>query len=105
MTPIEASSRDNEAVVFRILNKPLLIESDIKFKVGNSVRMSRLKVLFQKRFLPYWSEEIFTADQIKNTIPVTYILRDTSEEVIAGSFYNEELQKTDKEVYRIENFN
>jgi len=33
---------------------------------------------------------------------VTYILRDTSDEVIAGSFYNEELQKTKQEHFIIE---
>jgi len=33
---------------------------------------------------------------------VTYKLRDTSGEVIDGSFYNEELQKTTQEVFRIE---
>jgi len=79
-----------------------LIENVIKFKVGDSVRISRLKGIFEKGYLPNWSEEIFTVYQIKNTIPVTYILRDTSGEVIAGSFYNEELQKTKQEVFRIE---
>jgi len=34
---------------------------------------------------------------------VIYILRDASGEVINGSFYNEELQKTNQEVFRIGN--
>jgi len=67
-----------------------------------TVRISRLKGIFKKRYFPNWSEKIFTVDQIKNTIPVTYILRDTSGEVIKRSFYNEELQKTKQKVFRIE---
>jgi len=102
MSPIDASSKENDAEVYININKPLLIKNIIKFKVGDYVRISRLKEIFAKSYLPNWSEEIFTVDQIKNTIPLTYILRDTSEEIIAGSFYNEELQKTNQEVYRIE---
>jgi hypothetical protein len=36
------------------------------------------------------------------TVPITYKLKDILGEVITGSFYNEELQKTNQEVYRIE---
>ena len=39
---------------------------------------------------------------MKLTNPVTYILKDTSGDVLQGSFYEQELQKTDQEVYRIE---
>jgi len=78
MSPIKASSKKNEAEVYININKPLLIENVIKFKFEDSVRISRLKGIFEKGYLPNWSEEIFTVDQIKTTIPVTYILRDTS---------------------------
>jgi len=78
MAPIEASSKKNEVEVYRNINKPLLFETVIQFKVGGTVRISRLKGIFEKGYLPNWSEEIFTVDQIKDTIPVTYILRDTS---------------------------
>jgi len=102
MIPIEASSKENESEVYRNINKPLLIDSVIKFKVGDSVRISRSKGIFEKGYLPNWSEKIYTVDQIKNTIPVTYFLRDTSGEVIEGSFYNQELQKTKQKVFKIE---
>jgi len=65
MTPIEASSKENEAEVYRNTNKPLLFENVVKFKVGDSVRMSRTKGIFEKKILPNWSEEIYTVDQKK----------------------------------------
>ena len=73
-----------------------------KFKVGDKVRISRIKGIFEKGFLPNWSEELFEVHKIKRSIPVTYILKDTNNEVISGSFYNEELQKSDQETFRIE---
>ena len=36
------------------------------------------------------------------TIPVTYKITDYNEEEIQGSFYEEELQKTKQDIYRIE---
>jgi len=52
MSPIDVSSEENEAEVYRNINKPLLIENVIKFKVGDSVRISRLKGILEKRYSP-----------------------------------------------------
>ncbi len=102
MTPTEASEKENEVEVLnnqgfagRIAKKP-------KFKVGDRVRISRLKGLFEKGYLPNWSEEVFEIVEVKYTNPYTYILKDSQGEVVVGSFYTEELQKTSQEVYRIE---
>ena len=40
--------------------------------------------------------------KIQLTIPVTYKKTDYNGEVIQGSFYEEELQKTSQDVFRIE---
>jgi hypothetical protein len=40
--------------------------------------------------------------KVIQTAPITYIIKDSLGEVIQGSFYNEELQKTSQEIYRIE---
>ena len=37
-----------------------------------------------------------------NTVPQTYIISDLNSEEIAGSFYEKELQKTNREEFRIE---
>ena len=41
-------------------------------------------------------------DKVQKTVPVTYKIKDSLGRLIEGSFYNEELQKTDQEVYRVE---
>ena len=73
-----------------------------KFKLGDTVRISRIKGLFEKGYLPNYSEEVFTIAEVKLTVPVTYILKDSADNLIQGGFYDQELQKTKQEIYRIE---
>ena len=40
--------------------------------------------------------------EIKNTVPWTYVINDLNSEEIIGSFYEKELQKANKEEFRIE---
>jgi len=41
-------------------------------------------------------------DKVQTTIPVTYKLKNLLGEEIEGSFYEQELQKSQQEVYRVE---
>ena len=102
MTPVEASMKENEVDVLNNHGFADRSNKKHKFKVGDEVRISRLKGLFEKGYLPNWSEEVLEIVEAKDTNPFTYILKDTQGEVIAGSFYAEELQHTNQEVYRIE---
>ena len=52
--------------------------------------------------MPNWSEEIFIIKKIKNTVPWTYVLNDLNGEKIIGTFYENELQKTKQNKFRIE---
>ena len=49
-----------------------------------------------------WSEEIFIIKKIKNTVPWTYVFNDLNGEELIGTFYENELQKTNKKEYTIE---
>ena len=40
--------------------------------------------------------------EIRPTNPITYKIKDLNDEEIGGTFYGEELQKTDQTVFRIE---
>lgn len=75
-----------------------------KFKVGDKVRISNQKTVFEKGYTPNWTSEIFTVSEIQtNTRPVTYLLTDHSGSEIKGSFYAEELAKTNyPDVYLVE---
>ena len=58
-----------------------------KFKVGDNVRISKYKNIFGKGYMPNWSEEVFIASKIKNTVPWTYVVNDLNGEKIIGIFY------------------
>ena len=79
-----------------------LNDIDPKFKAGGHVRISKCKNIFAKGYTPNWSEEIFVIKEIKNTVPWTYDINDLSKEQITGTFYENELQRTSQEEFRIE---
>ena len=69
-------------------------KKDSKLKVRDHVRISRHKDIFAKRYTQNWSEEVFVIRKIKNTVLGTYVISDLNGEEIAGTFYKQELQKT-----------
>ena len=104
LTPVEASKKKNELAVWRNLYPDRFKIYDLtpKFSVGDEVRISKNKAIFEKGYTTRWTEEIFTIIEIQNTNPVTYKLADLQGEEIKGTFYEPELQKTEQQVFRIE---
>ena len=104
MTPIEASKKKNELTVWRNLYPDRYKTHNLqpKFSVGDEVRITKKKKVFEKGYTTRWTEEIFTIKKIQNTDPITYKLEDLQGEEIKGSFYEQELQKTAQQIYRIE---
>ena len=58
--------------------------------------------MFASGYTQNWSEEVFVACKIKDTVPWTYMISHLNGEPITGSFYEKELQKTSQEKFRIE---
>ena len=52
--------------------------------------------------MPNWSEQIFAIKKIKNTVPQTYVINDLNGEEIISTFYENELQGTKQNEFRIE---
>lgn len=74
-----------------------------KFQVGDRVRISKVKRLFEKSYLPNFTEEMFTIHKrFARQVPV-YKLKDDAGEILDGTFYEAELQKVIKkdDVYRV----
>ena len=67
-------------------------KKDLKFKVGDHVRISKYKNIFAKGYAPNWSEEVFVVSKIKNTVPWTYVASDLNGEEITGSFCEKNLE-------------
>ena len=72
-----------------------------KFKVGDKVRISKYKTTFANGYAPNWSEESFVIKKVKNTVSWTYVISDINGEEIAGTFYEEEMQKTNKKTLQL----
>ena len=68
-------------------------EKNCEYKVGDRVRISKYKNIFDKGYAQNWSEEVFIVSKIKNKVPWTYVISDLNGEPITGSFYEKELQK------------
>ena len=73
-----------------------------KFQLGDRVRISKVKRMLEKSYLPNFTEEMFTVyKRFARQVPV-YKLKDDAGKILDGTFYEAELQKLIKEddVYR-----
>ena len=78
------------------------VEAKPKFKIGDRVRILKKKKTFEKSFTPNWTEELFIVSGVRLTKPVTYNVKDLKGETTKGALYQQELQKANQEVYRID---
>ena len=104
MKPIDASKKSNENIVRKNYNFEITNKKQ-KFKIGDKVRVSLLKNTFEKGYTSNWSEEIFIIYDIKTSNVHYYYLKDLNGEKLDGTFYQEELSKTnmkDDDLYIIE---
>ena len=93
MTPIEGSKKINENKTKNIYNFDKTAKIG-KFKIGDRVRLSLEKNIFEKSYETNWTEEIFEIYDIKYSNVPYYYLKDLNGGKIQGSFYELELQKT-----------
>ncbi|CAP27572.1 Protein CBG07546 [Caenorhabditis briggsae] len=94
MTPIEASKTENVQKVHDNLfpSKKLFEESPkSKFKIDDTVRITKYKAVFAKGYLPNWSTEMFKISEVHPGEVISYSIRDLADEEIKGKFYEEEL--------------
>jgi hypothetical protein len=93
MKPIDARKKENEEVDWYNLYGANLEKTfgKQKFKVGESIRISKFKSIFTKGYLPNFTEEVFEIKQVIFTKPIVYKLEDYQNELIDGYFYEEEL--------------
>lgn len=94
MRPIDVTPENAMEVWFRLYDRlPRNVESQDKINVGDRVRISKVKSVFEKGYLPNWSEEEFFVDQVNTKFkPTMYKLIDYHGNPIEGSFYSYEIQ-------------
>ena len=105
MKPSQVTKK-NDGVVWDTLYGKSISEpiGRFVFNIGDKVRISKVKRTFEKGYTPNWSREIFTIAERLPRRPPVYRVKDYDGEVLQGVFYEQELQKVQKEddVYQIE---
>lgn len=94
MAPSKVTKQD-EAQILKKLFPTHQKRMKIVFKIGDVVRISKLKGTFYKTYLPNWTTRLYKIDGIRNEPIPTYYIRDFhTNEPIKGQFYTQELKKT-----------
>ena len=71
MTPIQASKKINDKVVYKNLKDKRGVQKP-KFKLGQLVRTADIKKLFSKGDSTYWSYKLDTITEVKHDTIPTY---------------------------------
>lgn len=92
-TPLEA--RLNSGIIrYKTIVQKNHKKPESKLKINDNGWISKYKHNFSKGCTPNWTTEIFTIAQVLNTNPITYLLKDSFNNIITGCFYKEEIRKT-----------
>ena len=84
MTPKEACRKENKNKVWRNWYPQFGGKTLIpKFSIGDNVRKTKKKNLFDKGYTQRWAEQVFKISKIQLTIPVTYKITDYNGEKIS----------------------
>ena len=103
LKPVDVNSDTVDEVRQSFQRKRAVGKSDVQ--VGEKVRISKVRSVFAKGYLPNWTEEIFTVSSINTKqSPITYKLKDYTGEEIEGSFYRQEIEPIihDDDTYLVE---
>ncbi|XP_067205393.1 uncharacterized protein [Linepithema humile] len=102
MRPIDVTPEIAKGLLSTVYSN-IKIAAPAKFRVGDSVRVSKFKTVFEKGYTPNWSTEVFKIATVQRTNPVTYLIKDYRGDPVAGGFYEYELLKTAQpDVYLVE---
>lgn len=102
MKPKDVSA-EHEEKLRNLLNGSKFINKKPKFKIGDHVRISKYKGIFEKGYTPNWGVEIFKVFKVQRTRPITYKIKDYKNNELNGCFYEFELLKVKHhDVYLVE---
>lgn len=102
MKPKDVKKSDEKRLLKTAYNYNIRLVKN-KYRVGESVRISKYKHVFEKGYTPNWTTEIFKIVAVSNKFPITYTIEDLSGNQIAGRFYEYEIQRvSNPDVYLVE---
>ena len=102
MKPKDVNKTNENMVWVTLYGSPLGKLPLPKFRIGDTVRVSKYKSIFGKGYEANFTEEIFKVNRVLRGDPTVYELEDHEGEPIIGKFYEEELSTVNKKTIRIE---
>ena len=91
MRPVDVTPAIAERLVDTVYNNEINVAGPARFKVGDMVRVSKYKTIFEKGYTPNWTTEVFKIVKVQRTNPATYLLEDYRGKPVEGAFYEQEL--------------
>ena len=64
-----------------------------RFKVGDSIRVSKFKTIFEKGYTLNWTTKVFGIIKVQKTNPMAYLLENYRGKSVAEGFYEYELHR------------
>jgi hypothetical protein len=99
MAPNEVNAENEKEIFQKIYDYDHLDRNKFhkraKFKVNDSVRISKKRGAFDKSYLVNYSYEVFKIRKVLWTNPVSYLLEDFQQQPIIGAFSEFELKRSD----------
>jgi len=68
MRPIDVISAIDKLLTTTVQSR-IMIAAPARFKVGDLIRVSKLKTIFEKSYIPNWTTEVFRVTEMQKTIP------------------------------------
>jgi len=95
MKPTEVNNHNEHQVWNNLYASSASIKTPT-YETGDTVRITKYKrKLFDKGYIPNWTEELFIIHTVHKTSPSTYTVADLKGEILKGKFYEQEIQKVD----------
>ena len=93
MRPVDVTKAKVDQIFNRVYGKHFAnYEISSKFTDKEPVRISSAKTVFDKGYMPNWTEEVFKVSDVVEHPKKVYKIEDLEGENIKGTFYPEELQ-------------
>lgn len=106
--PVDINETNARSVFLNMYGAPSTWFHNIKepkFEIGDTVRISRAKHVFEKGYEESYTREVFVIEKILYTEPREYKLKSLTNQPIKGRFYEKELVKVtmkENDLYQIE---
>ena len=90
MRPADVNKSHVKKIFAKVYGNHFASSDKVKFETKQPVRISSAKTIFDKGYLPNWTDEVFEFKETVNHPKKVYKIEDVDGEPVRGTFYPEE---------------